>query len=339
MSSKIIEVLIAQPIPNAPAGLQSDIITAWVQADAMLDDVTFKVEDPFDDKLDVYRLSMDLGQVIEVLEHATEHEGGFTKYRQLMRQGSASINSVTIKIELTVQAAPENTIAYYHAAAVALQQLYLSLNLAVPGSCQMVDAKYPGDESVSFDPPVLEASPFIDAYLNNIDSQWPSLNRLNVADVWNWLKALKTSETETAILPVNKVLFGLLELGQSQAGLTNKDALLVCRLLELLTNTTEVINQSQISARILLILGHVSKDGDAIPELYRLKQAHAAGTRPFHRQVFKIHDFEEELLRHLCVHNSPVEEGLVIILAIVQKLCSSNGVGFDFDETVSMVSR
>lgn len=335
MSSKTIEVSIAQPIPNAPAGIQNKIIAAWIQAGDLLNGIRFKVEDPLDE-FDVFHLSMDLSQVVAVLERAAEHEGGFTKYRQEMRQGSASINSATIRIELTAEAENENTVAYYHAAAVALQQLYLALNIAVPGSCQIVDAKYLGGECASFDPPVLEATPFINAYLHSVESQWLAIEKLNVDEVWNWLKMLKTSETETAIRPVNKALFGLLELGRSQSGLSNKDVLLICKLLELLTSATDVIDPLHIRSRIALILGHASREGDSIAEIYRLKQAYTLGARPFRRQAVRVHDFEEEFLRNLRDHNSPVEEGVTIVLAILQKLCKNSAAGFQFEETVSI---
>ena len=337
MSTKTIEVSIAQPIPNVPASLHSNIIAAWEQADAMLNGVVFKAENPFDDKLEVYRLSMDLSPVVEVLRRAAEHEGGYTKYRQLMREGTASINNTMITIELVPEAASKRTVAYYHAAAVALQQLYLALNISVPGSCQIVDAKYFGSECSSFDPPSLEATPFIDAYLYSVDAQWPVVGHLDVPEVWGWLNVLETSETEFAIRNINKILFGLLELGFSHGGLAN-NALLVYLLLELLTDTTDIHNPLQVRSRIALILGNVSKEGDSVLELYRTKNAYIAGERPFRRHALRIHDFEEELMSHLCIHHSPVEEGVAIILALLQKLCANNGAGFSYEETVSVGS-
>jgi len=335
MSSKIIEVAVSQPLQNTPAKLEPAIISAWKQADTLLTQTPFKVESLSNKKLDTYQLSMDLGEVITFLAQAHAYDGGFTKYRQALRQGKTPVKEPVIRIELIADAAPESTIAYYHAAAIALQQLYLVLNIATPGSCQFIDAKYLGDEALSFDPPSLDATPFIDAYLYSTNAQWPNLKHMDVSQTWNWLDQLKTSQTETAILSINRVLFGLLELGHSQFGLSDKDANLIYGLLGLLTDAEQNNNHALLRKRTALILGDINDEGQFAHVLYQLKKQHNKGERPFRRQALKVHDYSEEQLRNLRIHNSPVEEGLAVILAILQQLCEEQGSGYRFHENVT----
>jgi hypothetical protein len=335
MSSKIIEVALSKPLQNTPAKLEQAIITAWEQADSLLSQTPFKVESLSNKKLDTYSLSMDLQEVRGFLATAHAYDGGFTRYQQTLRQSATNIKQPVIKIELTAEAAPENTIAYYHAAAVALQQLYLVMNIAVPGSCQFIDAKCLGDEALCFDPPSLDATPFMDAYLYSSNTQWPNLSHMEVAQVWHWLDQLKTSQTETAILAINRVMFGLLELGYSQFGLSDRDANLIYGLLELLTSTEPGKNYTLLRKRTALILGDINDDGQFAHALYQLKKQHNKGERPFRRQALKVHDYSEERLRHLRIHNSPVEEGLAVIVATLQQLCTHLGSGYRFNENVS----
>lgn len=333
MNSKTIEVAIGQAVPNLPQSLQAAALDAWRQASNALQNKPFSVEDPFGERLDVYTLSMDLSSIIAVLEKAESNAGGFIKFRQDMRENKAGNAVAVVKIELTAKQAPKTEIAYYHAAAVALQQLYLCLNIAVPGSCQFVELTFPDDATASFDPLNLESAPFIDGYLNSVDAQWPLIKPMDVASVWAWLDGLQTSETDTAILATNKVLFGLLELGHSQSGLKSKNIVLICHLLELLTDSSAA---DSLRRRLQLMIGSRPGEGDSLHELYRLKQSYITGARPYRRQALKVHDLEEESIAQLATHNSPAEEGLAIIIAVLQKLVEAKASGFGFEEQITL---
>lgn len=335
MSKNQITVTIADPVPSVPSAIEQGVVEVWQQAAKVLQDVLFVVEDPFGDQMDSYSLTMDLSQIIQLLQEAQQHEGGFVKFREALRE-SKDARAATLTIELTPESAPDSAMTFYHAAAVALQQLYLTLNIAQPGSCQILGSQYEGEQAVNIDPPVLHAMPFIDAYLNSVDTEWPTLKRGKVQQIWSWLEKLETSQTETAILPINKVLFGLLELGQSSHGLTNADSPAVYRLLELLTQCGHGENHQIMRSRVGLILGEPTDEGNFAQELYVLKDNHESGARPYRRQPLSVHDYNEEILSQLRVHNSPVEEGLAVVLAIVQKLSVELGSGYTFVETASV---
>jgi len=334
MSVKTIEVLVSQPVPNVPTSMEAAIISVWEQAQSDLADDDFTVEDPVNQKQMTYKLRVDFSEIITLLKMAREYEGGFTKYRQYLRLDNAKQKPPIIRIHLEAPENPENILSYYHAAAVFLQQWFLAMNISVPGSCQILEAKYIHDETNSFDPPSLQAAPFIDAYLNSLDQQWPEVKHLNFGVVSRWLSKLQTSRTETALYPINKILFGLLELGQKSLGLTNKHSVLVAKLLDMITESG-FDNPRLVRSRIGLILG---SETNSISELYRLRDEHVKGARPFKRHALRVYDYEEEVLRNLRVHKSPVEEGLAILLALVQKLCSEDASSFLFEESFTVKS-
>ena len=338
MNSKTIEVSIGQAVPNLTGTAATAAIAAWREAQQLLQQCPFSVEDPFSEQQDGYSLSMDVSSVIAVLDKAAKTDGGFPKFRQQLREKPQADAVATIRITLAAKGTPHGELAYYHASAVALQQLYLCLNIAAPGSCQFVDTRFPDVATASFDPLNLESAPFVDGYLNSVDAEWPVIKPLAVATVWNWLDAMNTSETDTAILSTNKVLFGLLELGYSQSGLKNKNIVLICHLLELLTETTLADSLNQVRSRLKLMLGSRSQEGDSLHELYRLKQNYISGARPYRRQALKIHDTQEESIRQLATHNSPAEEGLAIIIAVLQKLVQANASGFKFEEQLTLAT-
>lgn len=334
MKNKSIEVSIAHPVPNVSSDMEDSVIQVWAQAQEALQRATFKVEDPFGDKLDVYQLTMDFSQVQAILAEAKQV--GFSEYRQRVLRSGEPVNRAVIAIQLEVEQAPEQLLTFYHAAGVALQQLFLALNIAVPGSCQILQAQYMGSECSSFDPPALEASPFVNAYLSSVDTQWPTIKALGFQEVWQWFEKLEVSETEIALQPVTKVLFGLLELSQAQSELNSRDALLVSHLLELLTDMEEMEHMGLLKSRVKLILGEGVEEGDSLAELYRMKHDYVLGERPIRRPTLKLHDPEEELVQQLRVHNSPVEEGIAIVLSILQVLCATKGCRYRFDESVTV---
>lgn len=334
MKSKNIEVSMGQPVPNVSSDAEDGVLNAWAQAQEWLKSVTFKVEDPFGDKLDIYHLSMDLSQVQAVLAEAKQT--GFSAYRQRMLKESSPFSRAVINVSLEVEHAPEQQLTFYHAAGVAIQQLFLALNIAVPGSCQILNARYLGDECNQFDPPLLDATPFVNAYLSSVDTQWPAINVLEFKKVWQWLEQLEVSESEIALRPMAKVLFGLLELSQTPSELNSRDALLVSHLLELLTDMEEMEHLGLLKSRVKLILGEGVDEGDSLAELYRMKHDYVLGERPIRRPALKLHDPEEELVQQLRVHNSPVEEGIAIVLAILQASCLENGRGYRFEETYTI---
>ena len=333
-TSETIKLIIDDVIPNAGDNESAWIVSAWEGLSKHLQSVPFQVEDPYRAELDKFTVSVDVSEVIAILKQAVEVKGGFANYLQAAIDEDLPMGAV-ISMTLESDAANMEKYTLYHAVSVLTQQIMLAMNICLPGSCQFLEAYFEGDQSELFETPEFDSEMFTNGWLSAFDSEWPQLKPLKFAEVWQWLTDQATSETDTAIRPINKVLFGLLELCQPRSMFEARDALLMAHMLETLTDAEDNSQSDVVRDRVVSILGEPSPKADSFNELYRLKKAMIRGDLPVRRPALTFHDADEEILQQLEAHNSPIEQALAVLLGMLQDLVINNAKGYKFSEQVT----
>lgn len=332
--SETIKVIVDDVIPNAGENETKWIITAWEGLQEHLQQVPFQVEDPYRAELDNFTVSVDASSVINLLKQAAESKGNFANYLQASIDQDLPIGA---EIDLRMESDIENLETYtlYHAVSVLMQQIMLAMNISLPGSCQFLETYFEGERAELFETPQFDSLRFTNGWLSAFDADWPVLKPLTFADVWQWLENQATSQTDTAIRPINKVLFGLLELSQPRSQFEAGDALLVSHMLETLMGAESNSRSTVVRDRVVSILGEPSAKADSFNELYRLKDAMINGELPVRRPALVFHDADEEILQQLEAHNSPIEQALAVLLGMLQDLVSQGAKGYKFTEQVT----
>ena len=335
-TSETIKIIIDDVVPNAGANESNWIVSAWEGLHKHLQAVPFQVEDPYRVELDKFTISVDASAVIALLQTAREGRDGFAHYLQAAIDEDLPLGAY-LAIEISCDNDTLEKYTVYHAVSVLIHQIMLAMNIALPGSCQFIETYFEGDDAELFEAPEFDSTMFTNGWLSAFDAEWPSLKPLKFADVWQWMSVQGTSETDTALRPINKVLFGLLELSQQRNLFEARDALLVAHMLETLVNVEDHSEPDRVRDRIVTILGTPSPQADSFNELYRLKHAMIRGDLPVRRPSLTFHDADEEILQQLEAHNSPIEQALAVLLSVLQDLVANNARGFKFSEQVTRV--
>lgn len=328
-----VEFQVAQVIPNAGHQESDWIIATWNDLQKVVTDVAFRVEDPYRAELDDFRVSLDAMPVLQRLITARRERDSFAQYLQAAHAAHLETDA-TLTLTLTSQDAALERYTLYHGVGVFIQQVMLALNIALPGSCHLVGTRFVGADAALIEAPEFHSAMFTNGWLSAFDADWPQLKPLPIEQVWRWLDACATSEADTALKPVNKVLFGVLEIAQQQRYFGSRDVLLVSHMLEILMGMDDADNPGRLRERIAAVLGSPSTRAGSFTELYRMKHAMIRGDHPIKRPPIVIHDADEEILQQLEQHNSPLEQAMAIVLALLQDLVSANAAGYRYTEQV-----
>ncbi|OUS29251.1 hypothetical protein A9Q99_09060 [Gammaproteobacteria bacterium 45_16_T64] len=331
--SQTITLNIGNAIPNAGDNESNWIISAWEGADKYIKGIEFNVEDPYQATLVNHQLSLDASDLIQTLRNAQKLSGGFASYLQSCKNEEGATQG---KIVVTLVSEQDDIEPYsqYHSISVFVQQLVLAMNIALPGSCQILNGVYEGEGAGLFEPPQIDSTIFTNGWLSAFDAEWPILKPIKFEHVWHWLDQRKTSETDTALSTVNKVMFCLLDLAHQSPVYSAGNVLLVSHMLELFGQMEDDVNHNLLRERISIILGHPSDKADSFNELYRMKHSLIRSEQPIKRPAVIYHDSDDEIIQQLEMHNSPVEQALAIVLALIQDLVIHNSSSYHFSERV-----
>jgi hypothetical protein len=163
-----------------------------------------------------YRVTLDAEPLLQALEHAKTESGSFTEHQK------AYIDDVgkTIEGELTITiASKKNELTEeesYQVATAFIQQLVMAAHIACPGSLQILNARFIGENAHRYEAQHFDARMFHGALKTSIDNEWPKLQKLTFEKVWSWLETTEVSQTYTAIKSINKVLFTLLKVAEQR---------------------------------------------------------------------------------------------------------------------------
>lgn len=331
-----VAVDIANIIPNAGDNETGWILSLWEGANQLLKDTAFKSEDPYRSAVAEYQVSLQLDDVVALMKKARTSHGSFASYLQAARQANGPTTRARIQIELQSAAGHHDLYALYNTVGTLLHQLVLAFNIALPGSCQLIGTQYQGPDSQRFEAPQFGADLFTNAWLSAFDANWPVLKPIPFRTVWQWLGARRTSETDVAMASINKVLFGVLDIAQHGHTSRHRDGMLVAHMIEILMKVSDG-NVALIRERVIAALGKPGDRADSFNELYRLKESLLRGDYPVRRPALIVHEADDPVLQQLEMHNSPVEQGAAIVLAMIQDLVNSNAAEYQFTQHVNRI--
>lgn len=320
-------------IPSAGDNETAWIVSLWEGACNFLRQFNFRSEDPYRAAVVEYQVALHLDEVVALMQRAHIEFGSFANYLQSAQQKGGPTGAA-IRMELTTPAAHSEPYSLYNTAGTLIHQLMLAFNLALPGACQFVGARYEGAETGRFEAPHFSADLFTNAWLSAFDASWPTLKPIPFRQVWQWLIVRRISETDVAVASVNKVMFGLLDIAQHRYVSRHRDGMLVVHMIELLMKVSDG-NVALLRERVIAALGKPTDQADSFNELYRLKDSLLRGDYPVRRPALIVHEADDPVLQQLEMHNSPVEQGAAIVLALIQDLINHDAAEYRFTQQLS----
>ena len=321
-------------IPHADKQASQKIFTIWKAANQFFSNIDYQCASANGNKILSLKANLDLSGAVEMIESALQRSESLDQYRQLHAEDSKTDISAVLAMSLTTA---ENTEPLtiedgYYIASIFQQQLFLSLNLAFPGSCKLIGTRLVGPNAHLYEAQSFDSKIFYDARMSCKQENWPTLQSLDLPTIWTWLNTQGFSRTNTAITNINKVLFNMLKLAQQRHRFGSRSALLVSQQFELLLNSQE---ESSLRNRTQLILGDIPEAADCFAALLKLRSELMAGNHPIRRPALICHSLTEESSEQIESHNSTIELAASIILCMLQTLIKSGKDKFKFKESLA----
>ncbi len=338
-SPTVIRLMVGNIVPKGDARDSEDVLRVWQAAGLHLRERTFRVENPQTGGLCSFVATLDVAAVLDRLQQARTQTGSLDTYRgRHANQPSLPIDGVLTLVLAAGETDPAPTDhLIHHTASVFFQQLLLGINLSWPGACQLLSCQFAGPGAHRYEAQNFDSRAFHDGRCSSLEHGWPLLRALPFATVWDWMDRAATSQRNTAITSLNKVLIDLLKIARQRDHYGARTALLVANQLELLLGTQADRDMVHARERAGLILGVPPESADCFKELYRLKEALITGAHPVRRPALVYHHAEEETIDQIKHHNSGIEKGFAVLIALLQHLISHDAQGFEFRESAGLV--
>lgn len=319
-------------VPHGNAQDSQRILALWQAIDAQLRGVDFIAQGQVKAAPRRYRIDLDAGALVTVLSRALEAKGSFDAWRQAHVDDPAhGVDAVlTLGIASGESGMPEGEA--YQVATLFLQQLVMACNVVLPGSIQLLGARFEGEGAYRFEAQSYDSRIFYGALKTAANNGWPVLATPDFATVWQWLQHNETSHSHTAITTINKVLYTLLKVAEQRHEYSARTVLLVLYQLEVLLDCRNATSHHRIRQHANLILGRIPAAGDPFKELYEVRNSLFMGDQPVHRPPLICHNTAEVLKEQVGQHNSAVETGTVLVLVLLHDLIAHEAQGYDFSE-------
>lgn len=333
-------VTIGLQIGNAvPHGNESDtgtVIALWRTIDRFFEQTAFTAQDRVGGRSGDYRISLDASQLMKTLEAASTQSGSFSAHQKAFAADPGM--SIDGGLEITVHEDSDrlDDEEAYHVAAVFLQQLVLAANLCVPGSIQLLGTRFTGEAAHRFEAQQFDSRILYGALKTARYDEWPPISTsLAFSEIWAWLDQCETSHTGTAIKDINKVLFTMLKVAEQRHEYSARTVLLVLYQLEMLLDCRHASSAGPMHRHTRMILGDVPDAADCFNELYEVRHQLFHGTQPVHRPPLISHDTDAAIREMIGQHNTAVESGTAMVLALLQDLASHGAQSYVFTETMA----
>ena len=268
----------------------------------------------------------------------------FNEYRRLV---SIGLIRTSLEIEFSVHNPPENSSSNSGYVVSALYQIFLAMNLSVPGSCDFYSAIiYPmqsPNENISDNGTKLLLSGSILEELAELSEElkWAKIHDISVKKTFLWMQRIGLTKDHFASSNTERAIFGMLYSCQ-QNDFHPSILIPLAQALEALFNTPEAGISKALRERAFLVLGEPNENRKKIQKAinsfygYRSKYVHGGvdipnpmSTMLEDKSVDKIY---EELNNHKNI-------AMLLLVASLQKLIIEDGDEFIFSETVLVSSQ
>jgi hypothetical protein len=176
------------------------------------------------------------------------------------------------------------------------------------------------------------------AFRNLKDLGWWQRHNPGFGKVWQWLERAEGSHGNTALKPLDKVLYTMIKVAEQRNELSSRTALLVLYQLEMLLDCRSPLDARHLRNRIRMVLGDFPEAADCINELYGVRDGLLLGSRPVQRPPLVAHDAVAEFMEQIEHQDNPVEMGTALVLVLLRELISHDAQAFVFTERVELAS-
>lgn len=331
-SSATISLHIGNAIPPGNEHSTNNIIVLWQEICGFFSEKPFTARSDIGDEARSYRVTLDAGPLLQALEDAKAESGSFTQHlRAYMDDAGKSIEGQLVITISSKQHELEEEESYQVVAAF-IQQLVMAAHIAYPGSVQILNARFLGDNAHRYETQHFDARMFYGALKTSIENEWPKLQTLTFEKVWDWLEATEVSQTFTAIKNINKVLFTLLKVAEQRHEYSARTALLVMYQIEILLDCRQLNSLWDVQSRARLVLGDIPEAADCLQELSEVRNHLFTANQPVHPPILICHTSESSLREQFDQHNSAVESGTALVLKLLQDLIAHGAYRYNFTE-------
>jgi hypothetical protein len=319
-------------IPHADKQGSQEVFSIWKAASHFFNELSYECVSANGLQILSTKIKLDLSGAVEILESALERSGSFDNYRELHSENSdtdvGAILAMTIGLnDKDARLATEDA---YYIASTFQQQLFLTMNLAFPGSCKLIGTRFVGHNAHLYEAQSFDSKLFYDARMCSHQQSWPALQKLDLTSVWAWLNMQGFSRSDIAISSINKVLFNMLKLAQQRHRFGSRSALLATKQFQLLLDTQD---ETRLRNRTSLVLGQIPEASDCFVALLQLRRELFEGHHPVRRPALICHSSYEENREQMSSHNTTIELAATMIVALVQQLIKTEKSKFQFKES------
>lgn len=334
-SSATVSLQIGNAIPRANEAATGQILGLWQQFNEAFRNRSFTAQGDSQSTARPYLITLDAGSLLKTMENAKARSETFSAHRQAHIEDPGVV--IDGALDITVDAGERELGEHetYQVASAFIQQLVICANLIVPGSCQLLDTRFIGPNAHRYEAQAFDSVIFYGAGKAAASHSWPERQALSLEAVWSWLEAREVSHVSTAIKDINKVLFTLLKIAEQRHEYSARTVLMVVYQLELLLNCRDSVPFKRIRNRTRLIFGDIPESADCFAELYEVRNSLFVASQPVHRPALICHTTAKAVREQVGQHNSAVDSGTALVLALLQDLIKHNARNYDFTENFS----
>jgi hypothetical protein len=242
-------------------------------------------------------------------------------------------NSAWIDIDVHPLHTPDSELASLPLVQRFVEQLWLALNIAHPASLELEQSVYaePNDVAV---PPALSAGGFLEAFQGAQKDSWPPLRTLPFRSTWDWLHGEMIHDLFVAKTPLQVALFSLLQLARRDP-FDPANVLSIAQALEALITPGKESIGSTLRTRVRMILGDPSSRKSRLTNFYDLRSRIVHGSYPLVRFTDGyVPPLRPEIGRWVKEVNTATNDGLALLLALLQDLVANDAHSYEFSQTM-----
>ena len=332
MTSAAINLHISNALPPGNDTESRQVLLLWQQIATFFDKREFKAAAGIRSQENVYRVTVDCSALINLMETALSNSGSFDKHIVKDTESVDRLAEATLVFTIDGDPAPSRH-ACYELVTVLTQQILLAAHIARPGSVQLLRTQFEGEAAQRYEAQQFDANILYGAGRAARQNAWPPLADLSFEQVWQWLEVCETACTHTALRDINKVLFTLLKVAEQRHEYSARTVLLVIYQLETLMACRQPGRQDSLGARLRMVLGAMPEAADCIRELQEVRNNLFVASQPVHRPPLISHNTSDALREQVGQHNSAVEHGVAIVIALLQDLVRHQKQSYTFTES------
>ena len=289
-----------------------------------------------------YYVTLDATDTLELLHIAADVERGVEKpFQDRLRQRTArNLSPFGSQIVLTFGGGDSAELKDVVIERF-LENLYLVMNLSLPGSCNLHRASFHGRRTAQITQKWSRAEHLVwldlaaevleFAYQSALEQRWPRFERVELAGTWEWLQRTGALDLDVAREPWQRALFTLLRIGRPQSH--DPDVIQLCvQAIEALLG--QGAPTGVVKRRVESVLGAPSTHKNWYSALHRTRSLLAHGAAPLMRPGRWLS--EDEPSGEVTKYLNQIEQACAVLLALIQALVLKNARTFEISEVVAL---